>query len=113
MVVPATTTPPAASLLSVLGETIAAARSADRSDLVASPETAADRVRGAGGGGGVGGGGGDGEGPVGERQFERGILPGGEDWERGVPLDHLKELADYWRTEFDWRAQEAALNELP
>ncbi|WP_280215277.1 epoxide hydrolase family protein [Nocardia cyriacigeorgica] len=40
-------------------------------------------------------------------------LPGGEDWERGVPLDHLKELADYWRTEFDWRAQEAALNELP
>ncbi|WP_280451848.1 epoxide hydrolase family protein [Nocardia cyriacigeorgica] len=40
-------------------------------------------------------------------------LPGGEDWERGVPLDHLKELADYWRTEFDWRAQESALNEFP
>ncbi|CCF65173.1 epoxide hydrolase family protein [Nocardia cyriacigeorgica] len=39
-------------------------------------------------------------------------LPG-EDWKRGVPLDHLKELADYWRTEFDWRAQEAALNEFP
>ncbi|WP_280230050.1 hypothetical protein [Nocardia cyriacigeorgica] len=45
MVVPATTTPPAASLLSVLGETIAAARAADRGDLVARLETAADRVR--------------------------------------------------------------------
>ncbi|MEU8898477.1 epoxide hydrolase [Nocardia sp. NPDC048505] len=32
---------------------------------------------------------------------------------RGVPVDYLRELADHWRTEFDWRAQEAALNELP
>ncbi|MFE3444661.1 epoxide hydrolase family protein [Nocardia sp. NPDC059180] len=39
-------------------------------------------------------------------------LPG-QGWERGVPLDHLKELAEYWRTEFDWRAQEAALNDFP
>ncbi|MFC5099007.1 epoxide hydrolase N-terminal domain-containing protein [Amycolatopsis plumensis] len=35
------------------------------------------------------------------------------DWGRGVPADYLKELADYWRSEFDWRAQEAALNAFP
>ncbi|MFC4013887.1 epoxide hydrolase family protein [Nonomuraea purpurea] len=39
-------------------------------------------------------------------------LPG-TGWERGVPLDYLKELADYWRTGYDWRAHEARLNELP
>lgn len=33
--------------------------------------------------------------------------------DRGVPVDYLRELAAYWRTEFDWRAQEAALNEFP
>ncbi|PXX68905.1 pimeloyl-ACP methyl ester carboxylesterase [Nocardia tenerifensis] len=39
-------------------------------------------------------------------------LPGsGRD--RGVPVAYLRELAAYWRTEFDWRAQEAALNEFP
>ncbi|GAB4586154.1 epoxide hydrolase family protein [Nocardia sp. IFM 10818] len=41
-----------------------------------------------------------------------GTLPG-IGWERGVPLDHLRELAEYWRTGFDWRAQEAALNAFP
>ena len=39
-------------------------------------------------------------------------LPG-EGWRRGVPVDHLRDLAEYWRTGFDWRAQEARLNELP
>ncbi|MFI9509323.1 epoxide hydrolase family protein [Nocardia sp. NPDC052566] len=39
-------------------------------------------------------------------------LPG-HGWDRGVPVGYLKELAEYWRTEFDWRAQEAALNEFP
>ena len=34
-------------------------------------------------------------------------------WSRGVPLDYLKELAEYWRTSYDWREQEANLNELP
>src|SRR5262245_26925631 len=34
-------------------------------------------------------------------------------WSRGVPLDHLKELAEYWRTQYDWRAQEARLNQYP
>lgn len=34
----------------------------------------------------------------------------GTGWERGVPLDHLKELAHYWRTGYDWRAYESKLN---
>lgn len=39
--------------------------------------------------------------------------PSPDGWSRGVPLDYLRGLAEYWRTEFDWRAQESALNELP
>ncbi|WP_181780626.1 epoxide hydrolase family protein [Pseudonocardia pini] len=39
-------------------------------------------------------------------------LPGAP-WERGVPVDELRELVSYWRTGYDWRAQEALLNELP
>ncbi|MGH2518028.1 MAG: epoxide hydrolase family protein [Ktedonobacterales bacterium] len=39
-------------------------------------------------------------------------LPGAG-WSRGVPLSYLKELADYWRTGYDWRAWEARLNEFP
>ncbi|NJP87853.1 epoxide hydrolase [Nonomuraea sp. FMUSA5-5] len=38
-------------------------------------------------------------------------LPGG--WSRGVPVGHLRELAAYWADGFDWRAQEARLNEFP
>jgi epoxide hydrolase len=41
-----------------------------------------------------------------------GELPG-VGWTRGVPLDHLKELAGYWRTGYDWRVQEATLNRYP
>ncbi|MFD6397464.1 epoxide hydrolase family protein [Nocardia sp. NPDC060249] len=33
------------------------------------------------------------------------------DFSRGIPLAYLKELVDYWRDGFDWRAQEAKLNE--
>ena len=32
-------------------------------------------------------------------------LPG-TDWDYGSNLDYVKELVDYWRTKFDWRAQE-------
>ncbi|WP_433236284.1 epoxide hydrolase family protein [Actinomadura nitritigenes] len=39
-------------------------------------------------------------------------LPG-VGWSRGVPLGYLKELARYWRDEFDWRAAEADLNHHP
>ncbi len=34
-------------------------------------------------------------------------------WERGVPVGYLRELAEYWRTGFDWRAAEARLNSYP
>jgi microsomal epoxide hydrolase len=34
-------------------------------------------------------------------------------WSRGVPLDYLRELAEYWRTQYDWRAAERRLNEVP
>ncbi len=34
------------------------------------------------------------------------------DWYYGCNLDYLKELVDYWRTEFDWRIQEAKLNDF-
>ena len=41
-------------------------------------------------------------------------MPGDEpDWTRGIPLGYLKELAEYWRDGYDWRAQEAALNAFP
>jgi epoxide hydrolase len=32
------------------------------------------------------------------------------DWTRGVPLPYLKDLTEYWRTGYDWRAHEALLN---
>ncbi len=32
---------------------------------------------------------------------------------RGMPLGDLTELAEYWRTRYDWRAQEARLNRYP
>jgi pimeloyl-ACP methyl ester carboxylesterase len=37
----------------------------------------------------------------------------GVGWERGVPVGYLRELAEYWRDGFDWRAQEARLNSYP
>ena len=38
------------------------------------------------------------------------------EWTRGVPLGYLgylKELAEYWRRQYDWRAQEVGLNQCP
>ena len=35
------------------------------------------------------------------------------DWSYGVPMQHVKDLVEYWRTGFDWRAQEARLNAHP
>ncbi|MEX2256811.1 MAG: epoxide hydrolase family protein [Acidimicrobiia bacterium] len=36
----------------------------------------------------------------------------GTGWEYGIPTDYLRELVTYWRDDYDWRAQEARLNEL-
>ena len=37
----------------------------------------------------------------------------GEPWSTGTSLAYLKDLVDYWRTGFDWRAWEAKLNAFP
>ncbi len=34
-------------------------------------------------------------------------------WDYGSNLDYIRSLAAYWRTGFDWRREEAALNRLP
>jgi pimeloyl-ACP methyl ester carboxylesterase len=39
-------------------------------------------------------------------------LPG-VGWSRGVPVGYLRELADHWRTAYDWRKHEARLNQYP
>jgi pimeloyl-ACP methyl ester carboxylesterase len=36
----------------------------------------------------------------------------GTGWEYGIPVAYLRELVEYWRDTFDWRAQEARLNAL-
>jgi epoxide hydrolase len=36
----------------------------------------------------------------------------GTGWEYGIPIGYLRELVEYWRDTFDWRAQEARLNQL-
>jgi epoxide hydrolase len=41
-----------------------------------------------------------------------GELPG-TGWSYGVPAGYLKELAEYWRTSYDWRKAEAELNSFP
>ena len=48
-----------------------------------------------------------------EMRLEHTRWPGeisGVGWSRGVPLEYLKGLAEYWRTQYDWRTQEARLN---
>ncbi|HEV3134288.1 MAG TPA: epoxide hydrolase N-terminal domain-containing protein, partial [Acidimicrobiia bacterium] len=36
----------------------------------------------------------------------------GTGWEYGIPVDYVRELVEYWRDTYDWRAHEAQLNEL-
>ncbi len=39
-------------------------------------------------------------------------LPG-VGWDYGIPLDYVQQLADYWRTSYDWRVHERTLNDFP
>jgi pimeloyl-ACP methyl ester carboxylesterase len=39
-------------------------------------------------------------------------LPG-VGWDYGIPLERVRELAERWRTTYDWRVHEAALNAYP
>lgn len=34
-------------------------------------------------------------------------------WEDGLPLEYAKDLTAYWKDSFDWRAQEARINNVP
>jgi epoxide hydrolase len=36
-----------------------------------------------------------------------------EDWDQGIPLSYVKEVAAYWADGYDWRRCEAALNAHP
>ncbi len=35
------------------------------------------------------------------------------DWSQGVPLGYLQELCGYWASQYDWRATEARINQIP
>ena len=37
----------------------------------------------------------------------------GVGWGYGVGLDYVRGMTEHWRTSFDWREQEAVLNEFP
>lgn len=37
----------------------------------------------------------------------------GVGWSHGIPPDYTRALVEYWRTAYDWRAQEARINEFP
>lgn len=36
-----------------------------------------------------------------------------DDWSQGIPLDYVREVCEYWASNYDWRATQARLNELP
>jgi hypothetical protein len=38
---------------------------------------------------------------------------GNEDWRYGVERGWLQKMVQYWANDFDWRAQEAAINAFP
>ena len=40
-------------------------------------------------------------------------IPMSDSWDYGPPVSGLKRLVTYWKDGFDWRAQEAKINQLP
>jgi Epoxide hydrolase N terminus len=36
-----------------------------------------------------------------------------EDWDQGIPLSYVKEVAAYWAGDYDWRRCEVILNARP
>ncbi|HEU0286514.1 MAG TPA: epoxide hydrolase N-terminal domain-containing protein, partial [Nocardioidaceae bacterium] len=41
-------------------------------------------------------------------------IPAPDDsWDFGTPVHYLQEMVAHWRDDFDWRAQEARMNEFP
>lgn len=48
-------------------------------------------------------------------RLDRARLPEAEtvdDWSQGAPLAYMRRVRDHWRNDYDWRAREAALNQL-
>ena len=39
--------------------------------------------------------------------------PEGLGWSQGVEVGQLRDLVEHWAEDFDWSAQEAALNQVP
>lgn len=37
----------------------------------------------------------------------------GDSWEQGTPVSYLRSMVEHWTDGFDWRAQEARMNEFP
>ena len=35
------------------------------------------------------------------------------DWSQGIPLAYVREVCEHWRTAYDWRAREVAMNRFP
>ncbi len=35
------------------------------------------------------------------------------DWSQGVPLAYMREIVDYWQSDYDWRRGEAGINRFP
>ncbi|HUD51172.1 epoxide hydrolase [Parvibaculum sp.] len=52
-----------------------------------------------------------------KRRLQRTRFPnepqGNEHWSYGTSLPYMERLIEYWRDDFDWRAQEAMLNRFP
>jgi microsomal epoxide hydrolase len=44
-------------------------------------------------------------------RFPHGLPEAG--WDRGVPLDYLQKLTDYWASTYNWRKHEARINSFP
>ncbi len=40
-------------------------------------------------------------------------MPKDGGWSFGTNIDYIKDLADYWTKEYDWRSQEVRLNQFP
>lgn len=47
------------------------------------------------------------------RAYPWDAMPDLDGWEYGTNLAYMKELCDYWVTDFDWRELEAAINRYP
>lgn len=35
------------------------------------------------------------------------------DWSQGIPLAYIREVCEYWRTSYDWKARQSHLNQFP